>query len=217
MPVAGLALASLLGYLIGATPSGVIVGRLRGVDPRTGGSGRTGATNAMRTLGTGLAVLVLLADVAKGALAVLLGGWLAAAFGGPEAWGAAAFGGPEAWGAALGGIAAVTGHVRSVFIGFSGGRGVATGAGVMLVLAPLTLLLAVPVLVLAVWRTRYVSLGSILAALTVAVVAAGLALAGAIGLEAMVAAILVAAVVIVAHADNIDRLRSGTERRLGGG
>lgn len=206
MPVAGLALASLLGYLIGATPSGVIVGRLRGVDPRTGGSGRTGATNAMRTLGTGLAVLVLLADVAKGALAVLLGGWLAAAFGGPEAWGAA-----------LGGIAAVAGHVRSVFIGFSGGRGVATGAGVMLVLAPLTLLLAVPVLVLAVWRTRYVSLGSILAALTVAVVAAGLALAGAIGLEAVVAAILVAAVVIVAHADNIDRLRTGTERRLGDG
>lgn len=206
MPVAGLALASLLGYLIGATPSGVIVGRVRGVDPRTGGSGRTGATNAMRTLGTGLAVLVLLADVAKGALAVLLGGWLASAFGGPEAWGAA-----------LGGIAAVAGHVRSVFIGFSGGRGVATGAGAMLVLAPLTLLVALPVLGLAVWRTRFVSLGSILAALTVALVAAGLAVAGAIGAEALVAAVLVAAVVIVAHADNIDRLRTGTERRLGDG
>lgn len=206
MPVVGLLLSAVLGYLLGATPWGVIVGRLRGVDPRTGGSGRTGATNAMRMLGTGLAAVVLLADVAKGALAVLLGGWLATAAGGAEAWGAA-----------LGGVAAVIGHVRSVFIGFSGGRGVATGAGAMLVLAPLTLLLALPVLMLAVWRTRFVSLGSILAALTAALVAVGLAAMGAIGVEALVAAVLVAAVVIAAHADNIDRLRAGTERRLGGG
>ena len=206
MPVVGLLLPAVLGYLLGATPSGVIVGRLRGVDPRSGGSGRTGATNAMRMLGIGLAVVVLLADVAKGALAVLLGGWLAAALGGPEAWGAA-----------FGGVAAVIGHVRSVFIGFGGGRGVATGAGVMLVLAPLTLLVALPVLGLAIWRTRFVSLGSILAALTVALAASGLAVAGAIGPEALVAAVLVAAIVIAAHADNIERLRAGTERRLGSG
>lgn len=206
MPDAGLLIAALLGYLLGAIPSGVIVGRLRGVDPRAGGSGRTGATNAMRTLGAGLAAVVLLGDVAKGALAVVLAGWLAGALGGSAAWGAA-----------LGGVAAVIGHVRSVFIGFTGGRGVATGAGAMLVLAPVTLLLALPVLALAVWRTRFVSLGSILAAATVAVVAAGLATARAIGLEAMISAIVVAAVVIAAHSDNIERLRAGTERRLGGG
>lgn len=206
MPAVGLALAIFAGYLLGAIPSGVIVGRLRGTDPRAGGSGRTGATNAMRTLGTGLAVVVLLADVAKGVLAVLLGGVIAGALGESETWGAA-----------LAGAAAVVGHVRSVFIGFSGGRGVATGAGAMLGLAPLAVLAAVPVLALAVWRTRYVSLGSILAAVTVAVVAVVLHLAGWIGLGAAVAGVVIAAVVVVAHADNIERLRAGTERRLGRG
>jgi glycerol-3-phosphate acyltransferase PlsY len=204
VPAAGVLLAALAGYLLGAVPSGVIVGRLRGIDPRSGGSGRTGATNAMRTLGTGLAAVVLVADVLKGALAVLLGGWLAGSLGGSEAWGAA-----------LGGVGAVIGHVRSVFIGFTGGRGVATGAGAMLVLAPLAVLAAVPVIVAAVWRTRYVSLGSVLAALTVATVAVVLFLVGWVGAASAVAAILIGAVVVVAHADNLERLRAGTERRLG--
>jgi acyl phosphate:glycerol-3-phosphate acyltransferase len=206
VPALGLVLVALTGYLLGALPSGVIVGRLRGVDPRSGGSGRTGATNAMRTLGTGLAVVVLLADVLKGVGAVLVGGWVAAAIGASEAWGAA-----------LAGVAAVIGHVRSVFIGFTGGRGVATGAGVMLMLAPLAILAAIPVLVLAIWRTRYVSLGSILAAVTVAIVTVALHLLGQAVLGAAVASVLIGAVVIAAHADNIERLRTGTERRLGGG
>lgn len=206
MPAVGLVLAALGGYLLGAIPSGVIVGRLRGVDPRRGGSGRTGATNAMRTLGTAMALVVLLADVGKGVLAVLLGGLAAAQLDGSASWGAA-----------LAGTAAAIGHVRSIFIGFTGGRGVATGAGAMLVLAPLAVAAAVPVLVLAVWRTRYVSLGSILAALTVATVAVALHLVGQVSLGAAVAAIAIGAVVVAAHADNIERLRAGTERRLGGG
>lgn len=206
MPVVGLSLAFVLGYLIGAVPSGVIVGRLRGVDPRSGGSGRTGATNALRTLGTGLAVVVAIADLLKGVAAVLVGGIVAASIGGPEAWGAA-----------VAGSAAVVGHVRSIFIGFGGGRGVATGAGAMLALAPLAVLVAVPVMTLAVWRTRYVSLGSILAALTLAVVTAALLAAGVVGVPATAAAVTIAAIVVVAHADNIARLRAGTERRLGSG
>lgn len=206
MPVVGIILSAIAGYLIGAVPSGVIVGRLRGIDPRSGGSGRTGATNAMRTLGTGLAVVVLLADLLKGVAAVLLGAWIAGGLGAPEAWGAA-----------LAGLAAVIGHVRSLFIGFTGGRGVATGAGAMLVLAPVVVLAAVPVLVVAIWRTRYVSLGSILAAASVAVAAVVLHLLGEASLPIAVAAAAIAAVVILAHADNIERLRAGTERRLGSG
>lgn len=206
MPALGLILAALLGYLLGAIPSGVIVGRMRGVDPRSGGSGRTGATNAMRTLGTGLAAVVALADVLKGAIAVLLGGWVATAIGGSEIWGAA-----------LGGVAAVVGHVRSVFIGFAGGRGVATGAGAMLVLAPIAVLAAVPVMVLAVWRTGYVSLGSILGALTVAALTVFLQAIGVVGVATTVAAALIGAIVVAAHTDNIARLRAGNERRIGSG
>jgi acyl phosphate:glycerol-3-phosphate acyltransferase len=206
VPVVGIILSAIAGYLIGAVPSGVIVGRLRGIDPRSGGSGRTGATNAMRTLGTGLAAVVLVADLLKGVAAVLLGAWIAGGLGASEAWGAA-----------LGGLAAVVGHVRSLFIGFTGGRGVATGAGAMLVLAPVAVLAAVPVLLIAIWRTRYVSLGSILAAATVAAAAVVLHLLGETSLPVAVAAVGIGAVVILAHADNIERLRAGTERRLGSG
>jgi glycerol-3-phosphate acyltransferase PlsY len=204
VPALGLVLAALTGYLLGAIPSGVIVGRLRGVDPRGAGSGRTGATNAMRTLGTGLAAVVALADLAKGVGAVLIGGWVAGALGGSDAWGAA-----------VAGVAAVLGHVRSVFIGFAGGRGVATGAGAMLVLAPLAVVAAVPVMLLAVWRTRYVSLGSVLGALTVAAVTVILQAIGMVDVAATVAGALIAAVVVAAHADNIERLRAGTERKIG--
>jgi acyl phosphate:glycerol-3-phosphate acyltransferase len=206
VPLVGPFVAAILGYLVGAIPSGVMVGRLRGIDPRAGGSGRTGATNAFRTLGAGLAVVVLAADVIKGAAAV----WLGAAVAG-------ALDGSPAWGAALGGIGAVVGHVRSIFIGFTGGRGVATGGGAMLVLAPLAVLPAVPVLALAIWRTRYVSLGSVLAAATVAAAAVVLAMIGAVPAESALAAVVIGGVVILAHADNIARLRAGTERRLGSG
>ncbi len=206
MALVAVIVAALAGYLLGAIPSGVIVGRLRGIDPRAGGSGRTGATNALRTIGPAGALAVLALDVAKGAAAVLVGGWIASVVGGSEAWAAA-------WS----GIGAVVGHVRSVFIGFSGGRGVATGAGAMLILAPIAIVLAVPVLAIAIWWTRYVSLGSILAAITVALGAIMLGLLGMVDAGAVLAASLIGVIVVVAHADNIERLRNGTERRLGSG
>jgi acyl phosphate:glycerol-3-phosphate acyltransferase len=206
VPALGLVLAALAGYLLGAIPSGVIVGRLRGVDPRAGGSGRTGATNAMRTLGTGLAAIVALADLLKGGVAVIIGGLIAGALDGSPAWGAA-----------LGGIGSVIGHVRSAFIGFAGGRGVATGAGAMLLLSPVAVLAAIPVMVVTVWRTRLVSLGSILAVITVAAIAVLLQAGGFTDVAATVAAMLIGAVVVTAHADNIERLRAGTERRIGNG
>jgi glycerol-3-phosphate acyltransferase PlsY len=199
MPGVDLIAAIAVGYLIGAVPSGVLVGRLRGIDPRAGGSGRTGTTNALRTLGPRLAALVAVLDVAKGVAAVLLGNIV----------------GPEPWAGALAGVAAVTGHVRSIFIGFGGGRGVATGAGAMLILAPIAVAAALAEFLLLVWRTRLVSLGSIIASGTMAVVALALYLLDMVGLEAVIAAFAIGLIVVVAHADNIVRLRAGTERRLG--
>jgi glycerol-3-phosphate acyltransferase PlsY len=201
VPGVDLVVAVVAGYLIGAVPSGVLIGRLRGVDPRDSGSGRTGTTNAIRALGMRWAVAVAVMDVAKGILAVIVGNAL----------------GLDLWGGALAGVAAVVGHVRSLFIGFHGGRGVATGAGAMLVLAPLGVLVALPEFVIIVWATRLVSLGSISASITVAIVTAALCLVGWVGVEAVVASVLIALVVMLAHADNIRRILSGTERRIGNG
>lgn len=198
--------AVVVGYLLGAIPSGVMIGRVRGVDPRGSGSGRIGTTNALRTLGPALAVLVLLLDLGKGALAALAGAWLADALGSASAWPAA-----------LAGVAAVLGHIRSVFIGFGGGRGVATGGGVMLALAPLTMVPVTLVFLVLVWRTRYVSVGSIAAAVTLSLAAAVLYALDLTGLPVVVAAASIAVLVILSHADNIERLRAGTERKLGHG
>ena len=199
MPALSLVVAVLIGYLIGSFPSGVVIGRLAGADPRATGSGRTGTTNALRSLGMRWAVAVAALDVAKGIVAVLAGNAI----------------GPEPWAGAMAGVAAVIGHVWSIFIGFRGGRGVATGGGAMLVLAPLAVLAAAAELVAIVAATRLVSLGSISASITAVLVTGVLYAVGWAGLEAVVAAALIAAVVVVAHADNIGRLLAGTERRLG--
>ena len=201
MPGVELLVAAVVGYLIGAIPSGVIVGRIRGVDPRASGSGRTGTTNALRALGPRWAAAVAAMDVAKGIIAVLVGAAVAS----------------SEWGAPVGGVAAVIGHVRSVFIGFGGGRGVATGGGALVVLVPLGILVALVEMGIIVWRTRLVSLGSLMAAVTVPLVAAALYAAGWIGIEPLVGAAAIGVVVVIAHADNIARLRAGTERRLGRG
>lgn len=201
MPGVELLIVAVVAYLIGAIPSGVLVGRLRGVDPRASGSGRTGTTNALRSLGPRWAAAVAAMDLGKGILAVVIGAAVAS----------------SAWGGPLAGVAAVIGHVRSVFIGFGGGRGVATGGGALLVLVPLGVLVALLEMGFIVWRTRLVSLGSLMAAITVPLVAAALFAAGWIGAEPLVGAAAIGVVVVVAHADNIVRLRAGTERRLGGG
>jgi acyl phosphate:glycerol-3-phosphate acyltransferase len=219
MPGVDLVLAVLAGYLIGAVPSGVLIGRLRGVDPRASGSGRTGTTNALRSLGPRWAAVVAVLDVVKGVAAVLLGNLII----GPAPWA-----GAQAAVAAVVGhvrsifigftgaaVAAVVGHVRSIFIGFTGGRGAATGAGAMLVLAPIAILVALPEFLLIVWRTRLVSLGSVMAAVTVALVAAALYSIGWAGLEVVVGGALIGLVVVLAHTDNIQRLLAGTERRIG--
>jgi glycerol-3-phosphate acyltransferase PlsY len=204
--IPGAALLVLIGYLVGAIPFGLLIGRLAGgVDLRQHGSGRTGATNALRTVGTVAAVAVFALDAAKGVVAVLLVGWLYEA--GPP--------GSPPWVAAAVGVAAIGGHIRSIFIGFRGGRGVATFAGAMLATAPLVPAIVVPLVALIVWRTRYVSAGS-LSGVLLAPLAAAVAVAFGQATPAAVALGLGgAALVTVAHADNIARLRAGTERRIG--
>jgi acyl phosphate:glycerol-3-phosphate acyltransferase len=204
--IPGAAILVVLAYLIGAVPFGWLVGRMSGgVDLRQHGSGRTGATNALRTVGLAGAVLTFLLDLGKGVLAVLLVSWLYRA--GPA--------GSPPWVAAAAGIAAVAGHIRSVFIGFRGGRGVATFAGTMLATAPWALAIVVPLVAIVVWRSRFVSLGSLTGTLLAPVVTVVLVALGQASWAAVALAVGGAAMVTVAHRDNIARLRAGTERRIG--
>lgn len=194
-------LAALLGYVLGAIPTGLIVGRLAGrVDLREHGSRRTGTTNALRVLGPVPAGIVLLLDIVKGTAAVLL---------------AAQLGDPAALAAAIGGTSAIGGHSWSAFMGFGGGRGVATAGGAIAGMAPLALAILVPVMLVVIWASRYVSLASIVGALLAPVATAALWALGLAPVEAILLAAAAAAIILVKHADNIDRLRRGTERRIG--
>jgi glycerol-3-phosphate acyltransferase PlsY len=175
------------------------------VDLRDLGSRRTGATNALRTLGSGWAGVVLLLDVGKGLAAVLLARQLYQA--GPP-------GSPE-WVAAAAGLGAVVGHNWSAFIGFRGGRGVATTGGGLLALAPLAVTIVVPLMLIVLWRTRYVSAASLVGAVAAVPASVALALVGAGGWPAVGYALVAGAIVVASHADNIARLRTGTERRIG--
>lgn len=199
-----LLLAAAIGYLLGAIPIGLIVGRAtKGIDLREHGSHRTGATNALRTLGNRAAAVVFVLDVAKGVAAVLIARLLFA-------------GDPVAeWAAAGAGFAAIVGHNWSVFIGFTGGRGVATSSGALGAMSIWTLLIVLPIVLLIIWRTRYVSLGSISGAVASPVITAALAAIGAATLPAIAYAVASGGLVTIAHADNIARLRAGTERRVG--
>jgi len=199
-----LLLGALLGYLLGAVPFGLIIGRVtRGIDLREYGSHRTGATNALRTLGLRAAAAVFVLDVAKGVAAVLLARLLFDSDPLVE------------WAAAVAGFAAIVGHNWSVFIGFTGGRGVATSSGALGAMSPWTVLMLAPIVIGLIWRTRYVSLGSISGGLLAPVITAGLWAAGAASVPAIVYALASGLLVTAAHADNIARLRAGTERKIG--
>lgn len=186
-------------FLAGAVPWGYLAGRFsRGVDLRRVGSGGTGATNVLRTLGRGAAIAVLVLDFLKGFLPV----FLAEGAGFASAWVAAA------------GVAAVAGHCWSPFIGFKGGKGMATGAGVTLALFPAAIV-TFPVLALVVWRTRFVSLGSLVAAGLASLMAVAAAVSGRLDWPSAIAVLAIAAIIIYRHKENIERLRLGTERRFG--
>ncbi|MDP2953992.1 MAG: glycerol-3-phosphate 1-O-acyltransferase PlsY [Chloroflexota bacterium] len=194
-----LALLALASYVIGSVPFGLLVGKAWGKDIRGYGSGKTGATNALRTLGRGAAALVLVGDTAKGAVAVLVARLLF----------------PTPAGEAVAGLAAIAGHNWPFYLRFRGGRGVSTGLGAALVMAPWAGLLSLAVAAIVIALFRYVSLGSLLGFLAFLMALALLTALGREPLAYLAFAIAAAGIVVFQHRDNIQRLLKGTERVLG--
>ena len=188
--------AAIIGYLLGSLPTGYLMGRLYGLDIRQYGSGATGGTNVLRTVGRIPAAITAVIDVLKGTLAV----WIAMRY----------LGG--GWGLAIAGIGALIGHSYPVWLRFRGGKSVATGAGVVLPFAWLPVLIGLGVFALVVAATRYVSLGSILATLTVGVIVVLSPVQTPAGKVLILAALLV---IIWRHRSNLQRLLQGKENKLG--
>src|SRR5579883_3303961 len=203
MIILQLVLVALLGYLWGSIPSGYWMGKLlRGADfdVRDYGSHKIGATNVLRTLGKWPAAIVFVFDLSKGLLPTLIGMFVPFFIAG-------------GWGAPLAGLAALLGHCFPVFIGFKGGRGVMTGAGVILLLSPLTFIVCAlfAISTIAIWR--YVSLGSIIGCLSATICGVILYVIGlanphffaAIGLPTLCYLIVAPGLIVLFHHDNIGR------------
>lgn len=187
-------LVLVIGYLLGSLQFGILLSRALGFgDPRKGGSGNTGATNVARNFGMKMGLLVLLGDMLKGILAVLI----------------AYFFGMSELVAAFAGLAAVVGHMHPVYFGFKGGKGVATALGVIIVLSFPAAIIAVVVMIVVVVLSKYVSLGSMIAAV-VATIYMGVNHSG----HYMIAVIIMTILIIWRHAPNIKRLIRGTESKF---
>jgi len=208
-----LALIGIIGYLWGSIPAGYWIGKLirgKDFDIRAYGSHKIGMTNVLRTLGRGPALIVLIFDLSKGIGPTLIATLV------PIFYGAG-------WGPTVAGLAALIGHIYPVFIGFKGGRGVLTGAGALLIISPLTFLICFVVLAITILTTRYVSLGSILGSLTAIICGIVFFVIGRVNpeffakvtLAQLVFMVIGPALVIIVHYDNIGRLLSGNERKLG--
>jgi glycerol-3-phosphate acyltransferase PlsY len=188
-------LAVLAAYLMGSIPFAQLLSRRRGIDLRRVGSGNVGATNVLRTMGVRAAVLAMLLDAVKGTIAVLIAQRLTTGVGAPV----------------LAGLASVIGHVYPVWLRFRGGKGVATAAGAFALLSPVAAAIAVGVFVVAVVFTRFISVGSMAAAVTLAAWTFVSDAPTVVGVGAAIAA----AVVLAGHRTNLARLIAGTERRIG--
>jgi glycerol-3-phosphate acyltransferase PlsY len=189
-------LALLLSYFLGSISFGYIAGRLfRGVDIRNFGSGNTGTTNILRTLGTGPAILVLLLDAGKGWTAIYLARYLTDI--------------PLV--VIFAGIAVVVGHNWPVFFGFRGGRGIATSIGVVAGLAPTVILIATIIGVTVIALTRYVSLGSIIGSVMIPF----LMVVFRKPIEFQLFGLALSLLAVWRHRENISRLLNGSENKLG--
>ena len=186
----------MAGYLIGSIPFAYLLGRRhRGIDLRQAGSGNVGAANLLRTTTKKIGVSAMALDVGKGLASVLVARQID----------------PGGTGPAVAGIAAVLGHIYPVWLGFRGGKGVATTCGVFLILAPQAAALATLVFLALVWWTRYISLGSVAGS----IVLAPLAYITGAGEITVIGAVIVAAIVVHRHRSNLRRVFAGIERRLG--
>jgi len=191
-----------LGYLVGSIPIGLIVGRVaKGIDIREFGSGKTGFTNVVRTVGMKWGIAALVGDIAKGALPVV---FVRFAFDDP-------------WVTMAAGLAVAIGHDFPIFAGFKGGRGVATSFGVVLAMNPIAGAVLLPFGLAILGITRIVSLMSVAMAPVVAIVFVVLSALGMQPWAYAVYAIAAAALIIVLHWENIQRIIAGTEPRFGEG
>ncbi len=189
-----LALLIAAAYLLGSIPTGLLLGRIYGIDVRKEGSGNIGATNLYRTVGRKVGVITLAGDCLKGLLPVLAVKYSSL---------------PPGY-AAWVGLAAFSGHVFSVFLKFRGGKGVATALGVFLALSPPAVGIALGVFVLLMLIWRYVSLASISAAAAMPVAVWALGGGRVMGIVTMI----VAVIVIIRHTENIKRLAAGMENKF---
>jgi len=208
----------VIAYLLGSIPFGYLIVRAtQGADVRETGSGGTGATNVSRRAGKRAGVLTLLLDALKGAAAVTIAKMIL----GLPIFGEGALAGSSNentyWWVAAAAIAVIVGHIFPVWLRFHGGKGVATGVGVFLMLTPLAVAIAGLIFVLVVWRTRYVSLGSILAALSIPLfVLLGNVFVQPVAafMPIMSAAMAGAMLIVFAHRENLRRLKTGTENKF---
>ena len=188
-------LAVLAAYLMGSIPFAQLLSKRRGIDLRRVGSGNVGASNVLRTLGVRPAVLAMMLDAVKGTVAVLIAQRLTNGVAAPV----------------MAGLASMVGHVYPVWLRFRGGKGVATAAGAFAVLTPVAAVAAVGAFLLTVALTRFISIGSMVAALTLAAWAIASDAPRIVGVGAAIGAVLV----LVGHRTNVLRLVAGTERRVG--
>ncbi len=197
-PAVALPLAIIAAYLIGSIDFAVIVGRMHGVDIHQEGSGNPGTSNVLRTMGRVPAAMVFVGDTLKGTIGAALG---MLASGVPD---------PTVHWAFLAGLAAVVGHCYPVFYGFKGGKGVATGGGVLLFTVPVAAVIEIAIWALVVWLTKTAAIGSLV---IVVITIPMLIWQGVTGL-ALVWVALIIALVVWRHRGNIRRMVSGSEEKV---
>lgn len=208
-----LVLIGIIGYLWGSIPAGYWMGKLirgKDFDIRDYGSHKIGATNVLRTLGRVPALIVLVFDLLKGVGPTLIATLVPIFYG-------------DGWGPTVAALAALIGHIYPVFIGFKGGRGVLTAAGALLIISPLAFFISAVTLFTTILTSRFVSLGSIVGSLTAIICGvlfffigrADPAFFGKVTLQQLIFMVIGPAIVIIVHYDNIGRLLSGNERKIG--
>lgn len=186
---------SILAYFIGNLSSAYFIGKYMGnIDIRSHGSGNAGATNVLRTLGKEAAALAFLGDFLKGVAAVLIGGLLHGVDG-----------------ALLAGIFVIVGHNWPILLGFKGGKGIATSIGVVIAVKPLMILLIAPIAIFIIYRTKYVSLGSLIGAALLPM----FMLITFQPFKYILFGLAIAILAFIRHSSNIERLLNGTENKIG--
>jgi glycerol-3-phosphate acyltransferase PlsY len=186
---------ALFGYLLGSIPIGLLLTKLFSkIDPRKMGSKNIGATNIFRTAGKRLGILTLVGDLLKGAIPVVI---------------AIQWGESDLW-IAIAGLTPILGHIFPIFLGFRGGKGVATALGIYLVISPIAVLIECLIFAGIVWKSRFISLGSLTCATTIPIL---IAFFRSDSKAYFIISVIIAALILYRHQSNISRLLQGTENK----